>query len=284
MAFASRLAVMAICVCYALGNVFISVTAWEVPDIEAYWGAALRLREGGPLYVPATNVNASDVYRYAPWFAFLWIPLTYLPRDLVNVGWSVALLAGSLGVMLPPLLTGNRAAVAFTAIIGSFIILIASRGNVQPLMVVALVFGVERRSGPVWIAACASLKAIPILFALVYAIRGEWRRFWETIALTAFLVVPMLLFGIDDYTTDPGRSQSLYFISPVLFAVVAVASVVAAVYLARRYHVFAWLAVSVAAVLCLPRYFPYELSFLFVGLVPVVEAWRRNGTPAGKPA
>jgi len=39
----------------------------------------------------------------------------------------------------------------------------------------------------------------------------------------------------------------------------------------------------VTVILCLPRYFPYELTFLFVGLVPVVNAWERRGiveTPA----
>jgi len=269
--------VLVICILYGIGTVIWSASAWEIPDIGAYWNAALRLREGGPLYPPVTDVNASEVYRYAPWFAFAWIPLTYLPRWAIDALWSVALVAASIAVVLPALRLRSPAAVAFAVIVGGFLILISSRGNVQPLMIAALVYGVERRSGPLWIAACASLKATPFLFALVYLARGEWRRFAVTVALTAVLVLPMLLFGVEDYTTDPGSSQSLYESSKVLFFAVAAASVVGATYVARRHPRWAWLAAAVAVVLCLPRYFPYELTFLFVGLVPAVEGWRARG-------
>lgn len=269
---------LAICIGYGIGNVIWSATAWEIPDIGAYWNAAFRLREGGLLYPPVADVNASEVYRYAPWFAYAWIPLTYLPRWLVDAAWSIALVGASLAIVIPPLRLGSRARVAFTAIIGSFLILIASRGNVQPLMVAAMVFGVERRSGPLWIAICASLKATPILYVFVYLGRGEWKRALVTTALTLVLVIPMLFFGIDGYTTDPGQSHSLMQISPFLFAVVAIASVAAAMYVAWRHRPWAWLAASVAVVLCLPRYFPYELTFLFVGMIPAVEAWRTRAS------
>lgn len=214
------------------------------------------------------------MYRYAPWFAYAWIPLTYLPRWAVDGLWSVALLAASGAVVLPALALRTRAAFAFTFLIGSFLVLIASRGNVQPLMVAALAFGVERRSGPLWIAICASLKATPIVFVVVYLVRGEWLRAAVTLVLTAALVLPMALFGIGDYTTDPGASHSLYAVSPILFATVAAASVLAAAYVGLRFRPLAWLAAAIAVILCLPRYFPYELTFLFVGFVPAVEQWR----------
>lgn len=268
--------VLAISIGYGIGNVVWSATAWEIPDIGAYWNAALRLREGGVLYPPVTDVNASEVYRYAPWFAFAWIPLTVLPRSLVDALWSVALLGASAAVVLPTLALRSRAAIAFAFLIGSFLVLIASRGNVQPLMVAALAFGVERRSGPLWIALCASLKATPIIFVVVYVVRGEWMRAAVTLAVTAVLVLPMALFGIGDYTTDPGSSASLYVLSPVLFVMVGGASVLAAAYVAWRHPAWGWLAASVAVILCLPRYFPYELTFLFVGLVPAVDAWKRR--------
>lgn len=56
-------------------------------DVAAYWGAAERIRAGEPLYV-AGVANASDLYRYAPWFAYAWVPLTYLPSDIVTSAWS----------------------------------------------------------------------------------------------------------------------------------------------------------------------------------------------------
>jgi glycosyl transferase family 87 len=271
-----RMLVLALCIGYGISNTIWSATQWEIPDIGAYWNAALRLREGLPLYPAVSDVNASEVYRYAPWFAYLWIPLTYLPRSLVDGLWSVALVGASIAVVIPAIRLRTAAALAFTAIGGSFLILIASRGNVQPLMIAALVYGVERRSGPVWIALCASLKATPILYVLVYLGRGEYRKAALTVGLTAILVVPMLFFGVESYTADPGSSHSLYTISPVLYVTVAAASVAVAAYVAWRHRHWAWLATSIAVVICLPRYFPYEFTFLFVGLVPVVDAWRRR--------
>jgi hypothetical protein len=143
-------------------------------------------------------------------------------------------------------------------------------------MVAALAYGVERRSGPFWIALCASLKATPILFALVYLGRGEWKKAAVTVGLTAILVLPMLYFGVEGYTTNPGSSRSLWVISPVLYAVVAGLSVAFAAYVCWRHRHWAWAATSMAVILCLPRYFAYELTFLFVGLVPIVDAWRRR--------
>ena len=271
-----RMLILALCIGYGITNTVWSATAWEIPDIGAYWNAALRLREGGTLYPAVADVNASEVYRYAPWFAFFWIPLTYLPRSLVDGLWSAALIVASIAVVIPALRLRTAVAVAFTAVAGSFLILIASRGNVQPLIVAALVYGVERRSGPLWIALSASLKATPILFVLVYLGRGEWKKAALTVGLTAILVLPMLFFGVEGYTTNPGSSRSLWVISPALYAVVAGLSVAFAAYVARRHRHWAWAAASMAVVLCLPRYFAYELTFLFVGLVPIVDAWRRR--------
>jgi hypothetical protein len=279
-----RMLVIALGVGYGISNAIWSATQWEIPDIGAYWNAALRLREGAALYPPVADVNASEVYRYAPWFAYAWIPLTYLPRWLVDAAWSVALVAASVAVVIPAVRLRDAAVLVFTAIAGSFLILIASRGNVQPLMVAALCYGVERRSGPLWIALCASLKATPILFVLVYLGRGEWKKAAITLILTAILVVPMAFFGIEGYTTDPGFSHSLYYISPVLYVIVGAASVAVAAYVAWRHRRFAWLAAAIAVILCLPRYFPYEFTFLFVALVPIVDAWRPRGAPREEPA
>lgn len=278
---AAQLVVLALCIGYAIANVVWSVTAWEIPDIGAYWNAALRLQAGEPLYPAVTDANASEVYRYAPWFAYLWIPLTHLPRSLVDGLWSAALVVSSIAVVYPAVKLRSPTVLPFAAVAGSFLILIASRGNVQPLMVAALVYGVERRSGPLWIAVCASLKATPILFVIVYLARREWGKAAVTLGLTAVLVLPMLAFGMEGYTTDPGASRSLYAVSPVLFAVVGAASVVVAVYVAWRHPRYGWLAAALAVMLCLPRFFAYELTFLFVALVPLVAEWRRPDTDAG---
>ena len=84
----------------------------------------------------------------------------------------------------------------------------AAYGNVQPLLVLALLWGAPRRSGPIWVALAASLKLDPILLVVVYAGRGEWARAAWTLAITAALVLPMLAFDLSGYSRDIGAGRS----------------------------------------------------------------------------
>jgi hypothetical protein len=272
--------VLVLCLFVGIGIALTSVSAWDLADVDAYWEAALRLRAGEPLYPPQDDVNAAEVYRYAPWFAAAWVPLTFLPRDVVEVGWSVVLIGASMALIVATLKARSREAIAVAALLGGFLFLGASFGNVQPLMVAALAFGVERRSGPVWIALAASLKATPLVFVLVYIGRREWRQAAICILLTMLLVLPMLGLGIADYTTEPGFSHSVYASSPIFFACLAAASVTWAAWIAWRRSRWAWLATSVAVMLTLPRFFQYELTYLFVAVIPAVswlaDRWRHE--------
>jgi hypothetical protein len=263
-----------VCVLFGVGLALHSFANWEPADVSAYWDAAERMRAGQPLYAPAADINAADVYRYAPWFAAAWIPLTLLPRDVVELAWSCVLVAASLAVAVPLMTIGTRAGVASGAILGAFLIQIASRGNVHPLMIAALAFGVERRTGPLWIAMAASLKATPILFVIVYATRRQWGRVAVTLVLTAVLVLPMLAAGVEGYTTNPGWSLSLFVVSPILFGIVGAIAVLAAVYVSVTRPRLAWLSVSIAVVMTLPRYFTYEATFFAVGAIPATPAWK----------
>jgi Glycosyltransferase family 87 len=231
-------------------------------DVSAYWEAAERLRDGGTLYAPGA-ANAPDLYRYAPWFAAAWIPLTLLPREAVTSGWVGLMLAAALISTLPLLRRGPAGWAAF-AIFAPTQIEGAIYGNVQPLLVLVLLWGVERRSGPLWIALGASLKAVPLVLAIVYAGRGEWRRAALTAGLTFLLLAPMLLFDLSGYSTAAGpRQESLAGVSAFLFVPVAGGAMVATWLLARTR--FAWLAAGLAMILTLPRYLDYQIGFLLVG-------------------
>ena len=241
-------------------------------DVSAYWEAAERLRDGGTLYAPGA-ANAPDLYRYAPWFAAAWIPLTYLPRDAVTAAWVGLMLAAALISTLPLLRRGPAGWAAF-AIFAPTQIEGAVYGNVQPLLVLILLWGVERRSGPLWVALGASLKAVPIVLAIVYAGRGEWRRAALTAALTLVLVAPTLLFDLSGYSFSAGpRQESLAGVSPFLFVPVAAAALVATWLLARTR--FAWLAGGLTMILTLPRYLDYQIGFLLVGFARRAESPRR---------
>jgi hypothetical protein len=233
-------------------------------DMDAYWNAAMRLREGEPLYRPGVATD-SDLYRYAPWFAAIWIPLTYLPKDPVLIGWMVICL-GAAVLSVAPLLREGPAGWAALAFLLPFQLEGAAFGNVQPILVLALLWGAPRRSGPLWVALGASLKIVPTVLVLVYAGRGEWRRALLTLALTALLVGPMLLFDLSGYSTDIGAGQlSLLTVSPWLFGAVLVVALAATFLLARGRY--AWAVGSLAMMLALPRFLIYEISFAVVGLV-----------------
>jgi hypothetical protein len=157
----------------------------------------------------------------------------------------------------------------------------AAFGNVQPLLVLGLMWGVERRSGPLWIALGASLKGVPLLLALVYAGRGEWRRAAIALGLTVVLVAPALLFDLSHYSTQPGPNQmSLAAISPFLWLTVALAAMATTWALARTR--FAWLAASVALIAALPRLLVYEIGFLLVGVPASVTGADGPGRSSSK--
>ncbi|MGZ6372735.1 MAG: glycosyltransferase 87 family protein, partial [Candidatus Limnocylindria bacterium] len=231
-------------------------------DVAAYWGVAERIRAGEPLYV-AGVANASDLYRYAPWFAYAWVPLTFLPREAVTDAWVALMLLAAAASTLPLLRHGLAGTAAF-ALFAPLQVQGAMFGNIQPLLVLMLLWGVERRSGPFWIAVGASLKAVPLLLALVYAGRGEWLKAAMAVLLTAVLVAPAFLVDLSGYSTQAGPgNMSLISVASVLYLVVAAAlSGLAFVAARSRYR---WVAGALAMIAVLPRFLTYEISFLLVG-------------------
>jgi hypothetical protein len=244
----------------------------NLPDVDAYWGAALRLRAGEPLYQGDSAARISgDVYRYAPWFAWAWVPLTYLPRYAVEWAWFGLNLLAAFYLVWP-----LRRSLALL-LIGPAALEAALTGNVQALMVALLLFGVERRSGPIWIALAASLKITPLALALVYAGRHEWRRFALAVGLTALLWAPLLWSGLDQYPVAGHAIGHARY--PILFFGLIAVGAVASLLLARTRY--AWLASSALAVIATPRLFPYQLTLLAVA---VVGARYNQGSARSGPA
>lgn len=222
-------------------------------DVDSYWQAALRLRHGTLLYPNLGDANATLAYRYSPWFAWIWVPLTYMPQPLVYASWR-ALLFAAVGFTV--FASRHPWRLALTV---PFLALSAWDGNVQPLMVAALLYGVERRSGPIWIGLAASLKAAPLALALVYAGRRQWLRFAVTLATSVILVAPAFAYDLSGYSRDAGPSVALFYqVGPWAWAVVS--GVAVTVVLVRP----TWLAGSVATIAALPRLLLYDLSFLLV--------------------
>ena len=267
---AGRIVTIAVVLGVGISQLVFTFGDWHLSDMGAYWNAGERLRLGEPLYPPLESSEASEVYRYAPWFAWVWAPLTTLPRGVVNVGWSIVLLAASAAALLPLVQVRAWLAVAFFLPI---LVGITAIGNVQPLVVAMLVLGLERRTGPLWIGVAASLKAVPILFVLTYLGRRQWLKAAAAAGITAVLVAPMLLHDLSNYPAGAGQAAALAAWPP-LYGIVVAIGIVASLRLARGRH--AWLASAATATVAVPRLFVYDVSLLMAA-VP----WSRSGTADG---
>lgn len=269
---APRLLALAICIGFGLAFVISNVRSWELEDAEAYWNAALRLRDGQALYI-AVDPGADETiaYRYAPWLAWTWVPLTFLPKGIVQAGWSLLLVTAVIAAVLPLIRQRTVAAICLAALLGGLLVRTASTGNVHALIVAALVHGVPRRSGPLWIGMAASLKIAPIAYALVYAGRRQWGRAGMAVGLGLLLFAPALLYDLRGYPTEAGDSLSLLSIAgPIPWVVLAAGAGLAALLLARAR--IAWGAASVAVLAVIPRLELYGLTYLLVGLN--ATSWR----------
>jgi len=241
---------------------------WSFGDVDAYWQAALRLRSGQPLYLPGVDPDSYRVFRYAPWFAWLWVPLSYLPQMVVKWVWAGVLAAASVTILVGLARLSRPGAWALALIITPWLLSLVQVGNIQPLVVAMLAFGLSRHSGPVWVGIAASLKVAPLGFALVYLARREWLRLLASVGVASVLLVPVVLYDLSGYSTDPGRSFSLYYyVSPTAWALAAAGSSAVALMLALRRSPYVWVAAALAVMLLPPRTHVTYATFLVVGLL-----------------
>jgi hypothetical protein len=241
-----------------------NVSSWELEDAEAYWNAALRLRDGADLYVAVpTGADETIAYRYAPWLAWAWVPLTYLPKPLVQAGWSLVLVASVVVALVPLARVRTVAAVCLLFLLGGLLIRTASTGNVHALLIAMLVWGTRRHSGPVWIGVAASLKIAPILYALVFLGRRQWGRVVVAVVVAGVLWLPAVLYGLSDYPVGGSELSIVTVAGPFVWVALVAMLVVAALILARTRY--AWLSASCAVIAAVPRVDLYALTYLLVG-------------------
>jgi len=249
--------------------------AWDPADAGAYYDAAQRLTHGQPLY-PAVHPEAHEVYRYAPWFAVAWIPLTALPRDVALHAWSVAMLGCAVAAVWPLLSRPTWARVALAALAGQTLVETAMFGNAHPAAVALLVWTARRRSFPAWVGVAASIKLVPLAFALVWAGRRRWIPAVVSVAVAALLFAPMLLFDLSNYVTDPGTGLlSLYSVSPVLWVAAAAVGLLVTLWLAATESRYTWLAAAVLMFLGPPRVVLSYLAFVLVAVELTLHEERR---------
>lgn len=256
----ARILILAILIGIGVSHVVFAIRDWPLGDMDVYLAAATRLREGEPLYV-AGDVAVNSFW-YAPWYAVLWVPLTYLPREVVAVAWSATLLFATALVLWVVAREGGTARI-LAVLIGPPLVAVSAGGNVQSLMLLGLIIGFHRRWGPLAVAAAASMKFTPILLVAAYVVRREWTKAGVALAVAAALLVPSYLMGITRAGVQSEAAPSLLGVSPILYGAVISAAVAVSLWVPRRHAV---LAAATAAVLALPRLFVYDVTLVASGV------------------
>jgi hypothetical protein len=257
----ARILALAIVIGWSLAQAWYRVTDWTLSDMDAYWNAAMRIRAGEPVFPALSDESAADVYRYSPWFAALWTPLTFLPKSIVATGWSVILLLATASAV--SIFRGaGTTSVAAMCFFGSLLIWGSSIGNVQPLMIAAIAHTHRRGSGPIVIGIAASLKAVPILFVIPYLRARQWKRAALSLAIAIALVAPMGLVDLSHYPGAGDAPSPLYALSPPAWAIGAFAAATLAFFVGRR---LTYLASSIAVLALLPRITLFDITYLLPG-------------------
>jgi hypothetical protein len=253
------------------------------PDADAYWHAALRLRDGGALYGGPLG-DETEIYRYAPWFAFAWVPLTYLGQGGAYLAWRTILVAATVVAIWPLLRRPSAASVTLAVLVGGLLISNLPAGNVTPLIVGALVVGVRSRAGPLLLGLAASLKLFPLVLVAGYLAERRWMSAVIATLVTAALWLTLLFFDLPLYLrmgqpTFYVGGISLFAVSPILWLPVALATAVVVVGLAVRGSRWTWLAAGAAIPLAVPRVWLPDAAYVLIGLVILPALLAGRGTP-----
>jgi hypothetical protein len=170
-------------------------------DGDAYWNAALRLRDGQPLYQPGTAADAL-VFRYPAWFAWLWTPATFLPHLAVMTAWRLAMVGATLALV--PALWSSRWGRIGLVLFVPMLMAASWMGNVQPLVVALTVYGLRWSRGALAVGLAAGLKGLPLALVGVYLWRRDWRSAAVVMAVAGALWATALLYDLTAYPAVRG--------------------------------------------------------------------------------
>ena len=267
----ARLVTIAVIVAIGVNSIVWAIADWHLADMHVYQDAALRLRAGEQLY--GGDVDTLSAYRYAPWFAYAWVPLTLLPQPVIDFGWSAFLLAGSAITTWLVVRPATRPRVALALLVGPILFGISAIGNLQGPMLALLMIGMPRRWAGLAIGLAASLKVVPLLLVLALVAERRWTQAAIAVTTSAILWAPVLWMGAEPITLDPGLARTL----PVpVWLLVAGAAVSISAFLTWQRSRYSALAAAAAALLALPRLFVYDITLL---VVATFDERRHEGQP-----
>jgi hypothetical protein len=237
-------------------------------DVRAYYDAGTRLNAGLPLYIQTATTDDPGFYRYPPLLAIAFRPLALLPYETAALIWEGFLIVLFIGTLIRLglrnewtwIVTGWLAApIAWSLVVG--------QAQVAVTFLVAL--------GAPWaIAVAGNLKILPVVVAIFWIGRRDWRAVgwfvaWMVgLALFSFILEPtatVAFLGFSDLAQVGNvENRSLYALSPLLWT----AFVVGLLAMALRYAPTraGWPLAVTASVLISPRLLLYQLSTLQAGV------------------
>ena len=237
-------------------------------DVHAYYDAGARLNAGLPLYDQPAGTDDAAFYRYPPLLAIIFRPLALLPFETAAFIWEAALIAMFIGTIVcmgarDPwtwiVLGWLAAPMAWSLAIG--------QAQVAVTFLIAL--------GAPWaIALAANLKILPVLVAVFWIGRREWRSVGLVVGWGIGLLAVSLALepaGTIAFLGFPNLAQvgdvenlSPYAIAPLLWAALAVACAGLALRFAPTR--FGWALAVALSVFASPRLLMYQFSTLFAAL------------------
>ena len=237
-------------------------------DVHAYYDAGTRLNAGLPLYDQPAGTDDAAFYRYPPLLAIIFRPLALLPFETAAFIWEAALIAMFIGTIVRMgardpwtwiVLGWLAAPMAWSLAIG--------QAQVAVTFLIAL--------GAPWaIALAANLKILPVLVAVFWIGRREWRPVGLVVAWGIGLLAVSLALepaGTIAFLGFPNLTQvgdvenlSPYATSPLLWAALAVAFAGLALRFAPTR--FGWALAVALSVFASPRLLMYQFSTLFAAL------------------
>ncbi len=236
-------------------------------DVHAYYDAGARLNVGLPLYVQPGGIDDASFYRYPPLLAIIFRPLAMLPYEAAAAIWAGVVIGATLltirrlGLREPTFLVVAwlAAPIAWTVVIG------------QAQAVVTFLLAV----GAPWaVAFAANLKIFPLLVAIYWVGRRQWRDLgmfagWMVVLVVfQFVVEPAATTAYISFLSldQVGHiaNVSPYAISPVLWAASVAVMVLVAIRLAPTR--WGWASAVVLSVFANPRLLIYQLSTLLAAM------------------
>jgi hypothetical protein len=274
---AARLVAFAVAV---FGGLLLIGAGWTPdvqPDADAYWHAALRLREGLPLYLPA-GADETEVYRYAPWFAFAWLPLTLLSQAAAFVVWRGLLVLAACAAVVPLLRRPSPAGITLAVLVFCLLISNLPAANVTTLMIGVLALGLPTRAGPILLGFAGSLKVFPLLLVIGYLAERRWRDATVALGVAGILWLHLLAFDLGTYPTTTVAGDSFYLGGVSLLAIHPALQVIGGVLLLGlgavlvwRGSAWAWLVAGAAIPTVVPRVWLPDAAWIIVGAVMLVR-------------